>query len=86
MPSTVGGGAEAGVDRIMVAVAIGTALVFAFGVLLGFLVTISMASKREDRLGTLTRQPPDAAARGARRLYGLGLRDITPRDSRDARR
>jgi hypothetical protein len=86
VPSTVGGGAEAGVDRIMVAVAIGTALVFAFGVLLGFLVTISMASKREDRLGTLTRQPPDAAARGARRLYGLGLRDITPRDSRDARR
>ena len=86
MPSTVGRGAEAGVDRIMVAVAIGTALVFAFGVLLGFLVTISMASKREDRLGTLTRQPPDVAARGARRLYGLGLRDITPRDTKDARR
>ena len=44
VPSTVGRGAEAGVDRIMVAVAIGMALVFAFGVLLGFLVTISMAS------------------------------------------
>lgn len=86
MPSTVGRGAEAGVDRIMVAVAIGMALVFAAGVILGFLVTISRASNREDRLGTLTRQPPDAAARGARRLYGLGLRDITPRDSGDARR
>ena len=43
-------------DRIMVAVAIGMALVFAAGVILGFLVTISMASNREDRLGTLTRQ------------------------------
>ena len=73
-------------DRMMVAVAIGMALVFAFGVLLGFLVTISMASHREDRLGTLTRQPPDAAARGARRLYGLGLRDITPRDIGGVRR
>ena len=58
-------------DRIMVAVAIGMALVFAFGVLLGFLVTISIASKREDRLGTLTRQPPNAAARGARRCHLL---------------
>ena len=69
----------------MVAVAIGMALVFSFGVLLGFLVTISIASKREDRLGTLTRQPPNAAARGARRCYGLGLRDITPRDPEDVR-
>ena len=73
-------------DRIMVAVAIGMALVFSFGVLLGFLVTISIASKREDRLGTLTRQPPDAAARGARRCHGVGLRDITPRDTEDVRR
>jgi hypothetical protein len=70
----------------MVAVAIGMALVFAAGVILGFLVTISLASNREDRLSTLTRQAPDAAARGARRLYGLGLRDITPRDTEDVRR
>jgi uncharacterized membrane protein YciS (DUF1049 family) len=69
----------------MVAVAIGMALVFAVGVVLGFLVTISMASNREVRLGTLTRQAPDAAARGARRCYGLGLRDITPRDTEDTR-
>ena len=73
-------------NRIMVAVAIGMGLVFAAGVILGFLVTISMASNREDRLGTLTRHPPDAAARGARRLYGVGLRDITPRDTGNARR
>ena|GEM_PF-1303166 len=73
-------------DRIMVAMAIGMGLVFAAGVILGFLVTISRASNREDRLGTLTRQPPDAVARGARRLYGVGLRDITPRDTGSARR
>ena len=73
-------------NRIVVAVAIGMALVFAAGVILGFLVTISMASNREDRLGTLTRQAPDAAARGARRLYGLGLRDITARDTGEMRR
>jgi hypothetical protein len=72
-------------DRTMIAVAIGMALVFTAGVILGFLVTISMASRREDKLGTLTRQPPDAAARGARRMYGVGLRDITPRDTGDVR-
>jgi hypothetical protein len=70
----------------MVAVAIGMALVFATGVILGFLLTISIASNREDRLGTLTRQAPDAAARGARRSYGLGLRDITPRDAGEVQR
>ena len=73
-------------DRIMVAMAIVMALVFAFGVILGFLVTISMASHREDRLGTLLRQPPDTAARGARRMFRVGLRDITPRETLDTRR
>jgi hypothetical protein len=70
----------------MVAVAIGMALVFAIGVILGFLVTISLASNREDRLGTLTQQAPDAAARGARRLFRLGLRNITPRDTGEVQR
>jgi hypothetical protein len=86
VPSAVGRGAEVGVDRIMVAVAIGMALVFAAGVIFGFLVTISLASNREDRLGTLTRQAPDASARGARRLYRVGLRDITPRNTGQVRR
>jgi hypothetical protein len=74
------------VDRIMVAVSIGMALVFATGVILGFLVTISLASNREDRQGTLTQQAPGAAARGARRLFRLGLRTIAPRDTGQVRR
>jgi hypothetical protein len=55
------------------------ALVFPLGVVLGVIAMVSMASNREDRLGTLTRQPPDLLARGARRLNGVGLRNITPR-------
>jgi len=73
-------------DRIMVAVAIGMALVFASGVIIGVIAMVSMASRREDRLGTLTGQPPDVIARGARRLNGVGLRRITPRDAEDVRR
>jgi hypothetical protein len=73
-------------DRIMVAVAIGMALVFAIGVVVGVIAMVSMASNREDRLGTLTRQSPDVLAGGARRLHGVGLRNIAPRDSEEARR
>ena len=73
-------------DRIMVAVAIGMALVFASGVIIGVIAMVSMASRREDRLGTLTQQPPDVIARGARRLNGVGLRSITPRDAGRVRR
>jgi hypothetical protein len=73
-------------DRIMVAVGIGMALVFAIGVVFGVIAMVSMASNREDRRGTLTRQPPDVLARGARRLNGVGFRDITPRDTEDVRR
>ena len=73
-------------DRVIVAVAIGMALVFLIGAMLGVIAMVSIASNREDRLGTLTRQPPDVIARGVRRLVGLGLRDITPRDAKDVRR
>jgi hypothetical protein len=74
------------VDRIIVAVAIGMALVFAAGVVLGVIAMVSMASRRPDRLGTLTGRSPDAIAREARRLNGEGLRDITPPDVEDVRR
>ena len=73
-------------DRIMIAVAIGMALVFSIGVVIGVIAMVSMASNREDRLGTLTRRAPGALARGARRLNGVGLRDITSRDTEDVRR
>ena len=73
-------------DRVMAAVAIGMALVFLIGVMVGVITMVSMASNKEDRLGTLTRQPPDVIARGVRRLVGLGRRDITPRDAKDVRR
>ena len=73
-------------DRIMVAVAIGMGLVFGIGVLVGVIAMVSMAIRREAKLGTLTRQPPDVLARGARRLNGLGLRDITPRYTEDVQR
>lgn len=73
-------------DRIMVAVAIGMALVFGTGILVGVIAMVSLAIRREDKLGTLTRQPPGAMARGARRLNGVGLREITPRYAEDVRR
>jgi hypothetical protein len=67
-------------DRIMVAVAIGAGLVFGTGVLIGILAMIAMAVRKEDKLHTLTSEPPNAMARGVRRLAGVGLRDISPPD------
>jgi hypothetical protein len=47
------------VDRIMVAVAIGMALVFAAGVILGFLVTISLPSLAASAVRADRRVRPD---------------------------
>jgi hypothetical protein len=70
------------VDPIVVAVLIGAGLVFGTGVVIGVIVMVAMAVRREDRQSSLTRQPPDVAARGVRRLTGVGRRDITPPDER----
>lgn len=56
-------------DRITIAVAIGMGLVFALGVVFGFLA-ISIASRREARLGSLTQQPPNAATQGGIASHG----------------
>ena len=50
-------------DRIVVAVAIGTALVFGTGVMAGVIAMVAMAIRREDRLRSLTRQPRHHPAR-----------------------
>lgn len=73
-------------DRIVVAVAIGIGLVFGTGIICGVIATIAIAVRREDRRYTLTRQAPDIAARGVRRLTGVGLRDIIEPDDRRGRR
>ena len=73
-------------DHIAVAVATGMTLVFGTGVITGVIAMVAIAIRKEDRLRSLTRQPPGAAARGARRLNGVGLRDITPRDAQEVRR
>jgi hypothetical protein len=68
-------------DHIVVAVGIGMALVFGTGVMLGIIVMVAAAVRREDRQNTLTGQPPDSGARGVRRLIRLGLRDIAVPDA-----
>jgi hypothetical protein len=72
---------EAVMDRIMIAMAIGMGLVFGTGVIVGVIAMVAMAIRREDKRGSLTQPPPDVLARGARRLNGVGLRNITPRDA-----
>jgi hypothetical protein len=71
------GGIEAGEVIALLAIFLG-------GVTFGVLVIVSMAIKREDRRSTLTRRSnlswraPDAAARGARLLTGVGSRNASP--------
>jgi hypothetical protein len=74
------------VDHIVVAVGIAMAVVFGTGVMLGIIVMIAMAIRREDSRYTLTGQPSDTAARGVRRLIRVGLRDIIVPDNGRGRR
>jgi len=61
---------------VVVAAAIGVSL--GAGLVIGVIAMVAMAVRREDRQYSLTRQAPDLAARGVRRLTGVGLRDVTP--------
>ena len=63
-------------DPMVVVMAIGLSLVT--GLVIGITAIVAMAVRREDRLYSLTRQAPGVAARGVRRLTGVGLRDVTP--------
>lgn len=59
---------------ISAAVAILFLAAFLFGVTFGIVLIVSVASRREDNLGSLTSQAPDAVCRGARVLVGAGSR------------
>jgi len=60
----------------MVAIAIGFSL--SAGLVTGVLAIIAVAVRKEDRQYSLTRPARGVAARGVRRLTGVGMRDVTP--------
>ena len=64
------------VDPMVVVMAIGLSL--GAGLVIGIIAIVALAVRREDRQYSLTRQAPGVAARGVRRLTGVGLRDVTP--------
>lgn len=67
---------------IEVAVAVALLIAFTGGVVMGVVALVSVASRREDRLSTLTGEAPDALCRGARKLIGVWTRwpaDPVPR-------
>lgn len=47
---------------------------FLGGFVVGVIVIVSVASRREDSLYSLDGEAPDAACRGTRRLTGVGVR------------
>jgi hypothetical protein len=62
------------------AVAIFLLIAFIGGVIIGVVVIVSIASRREDRLFSLTGEAPDAVCRGARRFTGVWTRGGWPVD------
>jgi hypothetical protein len=65
---------------IEVAVAMILLIAFIGGVVMGVVVLVSVASRREDRRYTLTGEAPDAVCRGARRLIGVWTHGGWPSD------
>lgn len=60
------------------AVAIFLLIAFFGGVVIGVVVIVSIASRREDRMFSLTGDAPDAVCRGARRFTGVWTRGGWP--------
>lgn len=68
------------------AVILMTVAVFLAGVVMGVIVVVAIAVRREDRRNTLPREAPDRLSRNTRRLTGVGRRDLDaefPRPTRD---
>jgi hypothetical protein len=56
------------------AVAILLLIAFISGVVIGIVLIVSIASRREDRLHSLVAEAPGAVSQGVRRLMGVGTR------------
>jgi hypothetical protein len=68
------------------AVAIFLLIAFIGGAVIGVVVIVSVAARREDRMFSLTREAPDAMCRGARRVVGLWTLGCWPADQGPGRR
>jgi hypothetical protein len=67
---------EAMVGSMVAVIAIGFSL--SAGLVTGVFAMIAVAVRKEDRQYSLTRPARGVAARGVRRLTGVGMRDVTP--------
>lgn len=63
---------------IAASTAIFSLIVLIGGVVIGVVVVVAIASRREDRLFSLTREAPDAMCRGVRRFTGVWTRGDWP--------
>ena len=60
-------------NSVEVAAAIVILVAFAIGIVIGVVLVVSFASRREDRLNSLWGEAPDPACRSVRRLVGAGV-------------
>jgi hypothetical protein len=65
-------------SSVEVAAGIGILGVFILGIVIGIVLIVSFASRREDRLYSLWGEAPDPACQGARRLLGVWVRGTRP--------
>jgi hypothetical protein len=66
------------VNGINGGIALAILAVFLIGVAIGVVAITAVASKREDRAGSITGPAPDATTEGARHVCGFGSRNVTP--------
>jgi hypothetical protein len=63
-------------EAIMAGVVVVAVSVFIAGVVMGVIVVVAIAVRREDRRYTLAVDAPDRLSRTTRRLTGVGRRDL----------
>ena len=65
-------------SSVEMAAGIGILGVFVLGIVIGIVLVVSLASRREDRRYSLWGKAPDPACQGARRLLGVWGRGARP--------